>query len=269
MTLTENMTFLPLEINRPAWFNCFPIKGAMATCEGDAVLISYWSVPCRLIFYQYDLLASKACDPALPFKKMSCNLCTLSNINHYTNLTIISPANGRWYIGWKNIIGWSHHRFRPRPIACSKPSYYMRQYGVIVNWTLGKNLPWASCQIRKIAGAHAPGMPGTFSPSPQVSDPGMHHGTCVTHVSWCMPGSLTNGFLWNRRRGKRSRRMRNLQFCVSGKRPMAFHSKCSTFKENAFWKYLWNVSYFIHEEQVFRKVLYCLIIEGIVNFHKY
>ena len=61
---------------------------------------------------------------------------------------------------------------------------------------------WASCQIRKIAGAHAPGMPGTFSPSPQVSDPGVHHGTCVTHVPWCMPGSLTNGSLWNRRRGE-------------------------------------------------------------------
>ena len=41
---------------------------------------------------------------------------------------------------------------------------------------------WASCQIRKIAGAHAPGMSGTFSPSPQVCDPDMHHGTCVTHV---------------------------------------------------------------------------------------
>ena len=61
---------------------------------------------------------------------------------------------------------------------------------------------WASCQIRKIADAHAPGMPGTFSPSPQVSDPGMHHGTCVTHVPWCMPGSLTSGSLRNRRRGK-------------------------------------------------------------------
>ena len=61
---------------------------------------------------------------------------------------------------------------------------------------------WASCQIRKIACAHAPGMPGTFSPSPQVSDPDMHHGTCVTHVPWCMPGSLTSGFLWNRRRGE-------------------------------------------------------------------
>ena len=26
-----------------------------------------------------------------------------------------------------------------------------------------------------------------------VSEPGMHHGTCVTHVPWCMSGSLTRG----------------------------------------------------------------------------
>ena len=66
-------------------------------------------------------------------------------------------------------------------------------------------------------------MPGTFSPPPRISDPDMHQGTCVTHVPWCMSGSLTSGFLWNRWRGKRSRhsrRMPNLQFYVSGKRPM-------------------------------------------------
>ena len=45
-------------------------------------------------------------------------------------------------------------------------------------------------------------MPGTFSPSPRVSDPDMHHGTCVTHVPWCMPGSLTSSFLWSRWREK-------------------------------------------------------------------
>ena len=28
---------------------------------------------------------------------------------------------------------------------------------------------------------------------PLVSDPGMHHGTCVTHVTWCMSGSPTRG----------------------------------------------------------------------------
>ena len=65
--------------------------------------------------------------------------------------------------------------------------------------------------------AHAPGMPGTFSPPPRVSDPEMHRGTRVTHVSWCMPGSLTSGFLWSWWRGKHSRRMRKPQFSVSGK----------------------------------------------------
>ena len=32
-----------------------------------------------------------------------------------------------------------------------------------------------------------------FQRKPLVSDPGMHHGTCVTHVPWCMSGSLTWG----------------------------------------------------------------------------
>ena len=43
----------------------------------------------------------------------------------------------------------------------------------------------------KLRVAHAPGMLGMFSPPPRVRDPDMHHGTCVTHVPWCMPGSLT------------------------------------------------------------------------------
>ena len=42
--------------------------------------------------------------------------------------------------------------------------------------------------------AHAPGMPGTFSPPPRVSNPDMHHGRCATHVPWYMPGSLTVSF---------------------------------------------------------------------------
>ena len=70
---------------------------------------------------------------------------------------------------------------------------------------------------------HALGIPGTFSPPPRVSDPDTHHGMCVTHVSRCMPESLTNGFLWNRWQGKRSRHsrcMRNAWFYVSDKRTM-------------------------------------------------
>ena len=60
-------------------------------------------------------------------------------------------------------------------------------------------ITWASYQIRKIARCACVGNAGNVFPrrrfqrKPIVSDPGMHHGTCVTHVPWCMSGSLTCG----------------------------------------------------------------------------
>ena len=72
--------------------------------------------------------------------------------------------------------------------------------------TLGNNMPifiydvpWASCQIRKTVGCACAGNAGNvfsatdFKRKPLYSDHGMHHGTCVTHVPWCMSGSLTHG----------------------------------------------------------------------------
>ena len=82
--------------------------------------------------------------------------------------------------------------------------------------------PWASYQIRKIAGCACAGNAGNVFPcdrlqrKPLASDPGMHHGTCVTHVPWCMSGSLTRG-------GKTFPVIpahAHPQFYVSGKRPM-------------------------------------------------
>ena len=61
------------------------------------------------------------------------------------------------------------------------------------------NEEWASYQIRKIAGCACAGNAGNVFPrrrfqrKPLVGDPGMHHGTCVTHVPWCMSGSLICG----------------------------------------------------------------------------
>ena len=58
---------------------------------------------------------------------------------------------------------------------------------------------WASCQIRKTVGCACAGNAGNVFPCRRlqrkllVSDPDMHHGTCVTHVPWCMSGSLTRG----------------------------------------------------------------------------
>ena len=48
--------------------------------------------------------------------------------------------------------------------------------------------------------AHAPGCRERFprhrlQRKPLVSDPGIHHGTCVTHVPWCMSGSLSKIFV--------------------------------------------------------------------------
>ena len=42
----------------------------------------------------------------------------------------------------------------------------------------------------------------TFSPPSLVIDPDMHHGMCVTHVTWCMPGSLNSSFHWKLLTGK-------------------------------------------------------------------
>ena len=61
-------------------------------------------------------------------------------------------------------------------------------------------LPWGSCQIHNIEGCAGAGNAGnvSLSPPPKVSDSVMHHGMCVTHVPWCMPGSPTSGFHWSR-----------------------------------------------------------------------
>ena len=99
----------------------------------------------------------------------------------------------------------------------------------------------------KLRAAHVPGMSGTFSLPPRVSDPDMHHGTCVTHVPWCMPVSLTSGFHWGWWRGKHFRhswRMRNPQFWLFGERPITLeqswygppdqchHGGCKCFSVN-------------------------------------
>ena len=86
-------------------------------------------------------------------------------------------------------------------------------------------IPWASCQIRKIAGYSSAGNAGNVFPATaRVIHPDMHHGTCVTHVPWCMSGWIASGFLWSWWRGKlsrHSRRMRNPLTYVSRKRPMS------------------------------------------------
>ena len=53
---------------------------------------------------------------------------------------------------------------------------------------------------------------------PLVSDPSMHHGTCV-YARAVMHAGIANLRWWGKR-SRHSRRLRNPQFYVSGKRPM-------------------------------------------------
>ena len=72
-------------------------------------------------------------------------------------------------------------------------------YGCLSAVFQAKMKPWASYQIRKIAGCACAGNAGNvflrhrLQRQPLVSDASMHHGTCVTHVPWFMSGSLTSG----------------------------------------------------------------------------
>ena len=120
---------------------------------------------------------------------------------------------------------------RNHMLPCIRRSFVVVQDNAPPNVTrdMVASVDWHGPLARyvKLRVAHAPGIPGTFSPLLGGSDPDMHHGTCVTHVPWCMSGSLTSGFLrsrWRRKRSRHSRRMRSTQFNISGKRPMASKS---------------------------------------------
>ena len=80
----------------------------------------------------------------------------------------------------------------PPPASSSQPSPSLAWRSLRAKWVWWWHGPLT--RYTKLRVAHAPGMTVTFSPPPRVSDPGMHHGTCVTHVTWCLPGSLTSGF---------------------------------------------------------------------------
>ena len=87
--------------------------------------------------------------------------------------------------------------------------------------------PWATYQIRKIAGCACAGNARNVSPATagyrsRHASRNVRDARAVI-VPWCMPGWPTSGFHWSQWRGKRSRHsrcMRNPQIYLSGKRPM-------------------------------------------------
>ena len=73
-----------------------------------------------------------------------------------------------WFPGHSK--AWSvHSHFSNYDGLLAPPSHHHARHGPLDRYV-------------KLRFVHAPGIPGTFSPPPWVSDPDMHHGTCATHV---------------------------------------------------------------------------------------
>ena len=81
-------------------------------------------------------------------------------------------------------------------------------------------LAWASYQIHNIADCACAGNAGNVFPRRRLQRkplvPAMHHGTCVTHVPWCMAGSLGPGGGGKRSRHSRRMRTHNFQYLARG-----------------------------------------------------
>ena len=118
---------------------------------------------------------------------------------------MVSKESCRWYLTsiqdnyWREAFDQykGYQRYLKRRVHDSEWLHGNLRY---LDWPSSvKILPWASYQIRKIAGCACAGNAGNVFPcrriqrKPRVSDPGMHHGTCVKHVPWCMSGLLTRG----------------------------------------------------------------------------
>ena len=130
-------------------------------------------------------------------------------ITHGKDVNLTHVLRGVYNEHWSRDVD-----FDTIPRICSKRPLSRESYDYVAHG------PLARYMYVKVWVAHAPGMPGTFSRhrlqrKPPVSDPGMHNGTCTTHVPWCLSGSLARG-----KRSRHSRRMREPQFYVSGKRPI-------------------------------------------------
>ena len=90
----------------------------------------------------------------------------------------------------------------PNKAICWHPGTALEaQYGLI-QWPLAQKVPLPCHHMGLLADTQKCGLHmrreclerfprHRLQRKPLVSDPGMHHGTCVTQVPWCMSGSLT------------------------------------------------------------------------------
>ena len=168
--------------------------------------------------------------------------------NHYDARFVI-PQFGIWFARFSStvytnqFIAWYNFGILPYVVWLKATRSICAFSGLYID-SLYRGIHGPLARYVKLQIAHAPEMPGTFSKPLRVSDPDPHHDMCVTHVQWCMPGSLTSGFLWSWLRGKCPRHswcMRNPPFYVSGKRPIQHFSEYLCIQRSVYWlALLWH-----------------------------
>ena len=127
------------------------------------------------------------------------NNCITDNCLNLPPNNYSDPNTNVLYKSWYGDVVWNQQwACRKNNLSSIEFMAWINNHIHITSWDVITH-PWASCKIHKIAGCACAGNAGNVSPrhrlqgKPLVSDPCMHHGTCVTHEPWCMSGSLTRG----------------------------------------------------------------------------
>ena len=149
------------------------------------------------------IVCSAVCSGADRRNHRSCTSKSTPSIKH-VDPYINTKSNNDIYL---RVVWWTENRQVPTFIIYARRCFVIFCFPApwCVNFVIQQSLtadgvmPWASNQIRIIAGcACAANAGNVFSTrrlqrKPLVSDPCLHHGMRVTHVPWYMSGSLTCG----------------------------------------------------------------------------
>ena len=140
-------------------------------------IIDYWSGPARS-------------DVSLKLIILQSLICSRTSSTHFTSMFSVNEENTRPQMKMMKL---KNRNFAPN-LRSPRGAFFGGQDSL--QYKINPTGPLT--RYVKLWFAHAPGMLGTFSRhrlqrKPLVSDPDVHHGTCVMHVPWCTSGSLSRG----------------------------------------------------------------------------
>ena len=136
------------------------------------------------------------CSQSLPLTPVSHTIILISLMNHGSFPCLLHWfIKQRWYFRRNKFV---FMRILDGCYALQQTKRPLLLTGIINKTNVGIG-GWTYYQIRKFAGCACAGNAGNvflttdFKRKPLISDSGMHHGRCITHVPWCMSRSLTRG----------------------------------------------------------------------------